>query len=100
MNLGSGIFTAPQAGIYYFTFSCIKVPSTAGMNVFLRLNGANVAAGYSTSYNGYLTATLHSTLKLEVGDQISLVVTEGAVHDIDNHYTHFSGFLLEEDLVV
>ena len=70
------------------------------MNVSLRLNGEHVANAHSTNYNGHLTATSHSTLKLEMGDQISLVITVGAVYDDAGVTTQFSGFLLEEDLVL
>ncbi len=100
MNLASGIFTAPKPGIYYFAFSYVKVPSTAPMNVYLFVNGAGISDAHSTHYNGHLTATLHSTLKLEMGDQISLIITNGAVYDDPAHITHFSGFLLEEELVI
>lgn len=100
MNIGTGIFTAPQTGIYYFAFSGIKIPSTAYMHVHFRLNGVLVATGFSTTYNGHETAALHSTLKLNIGDQISLVITDGAIFDDDAYYTSFSGFLLEEDLLI
>ena len=68
----------------------------AYMHVRFRLIGVLVA----TVYNGHETAALHSTLKLDMGDQISLVIVGGAVFDDASHYTHFSGFLLEEDFVV
>ncbi len=58
------------------------------MHVRFRLNGVLVA----TVYNGHETAALHSTLKLNMVDQISLVITDGAIYD-DAYYTNFSRFL-------
>lgn len=100
MNLASGIFTVPNSGIYYFGFCGNKQASNSTTNVFLRLNGTNMAISHSSNnaQYEYVSITLQSTLKLEVGDQISLVISAGGINDSGNHHTQFSGFLLQEDI--
>ncbi len=98
MDLASGIFTAPKAGIYYFVFSCLKQPSTTYMSVFLRLNGVNIGRGHGSNLNSLLNVIIHSTLELDIGDQIYLSLPEGPLFDDISSYTQFSGFLLEENL--
>jgi len=40
-----------------------------------------------------------ASLRLKTGDQVRLFKREGALNDyIGNHYTHFTGWLVEEDL--
>lgn len=98
MNLATGIFTAPKAGIYHFVFCGNKQASTSYLSVLLRLNGNDVAIAHSNAQYENVAIILHSTLKLEIGDEISLVMTEGSLNDSVNKHTQFSGFLLEEDL--
>ncbi len=72
--------------------------------VSLRRNGANVAMGdthVSSSSAGALTVSVvHATLKLNAGDQIAIVLTNGQVFDSTSYSTQFTGSLLEEELVI
>jgi len=115
MNIGSGVFTAPKAGIYAFTFKGSGRGSLSGINhqgfsqVYLQRNGASVAAGdthVDTNSSGVLggstvlTVLIHATLKLNKADQIAIVLSYGGVYDDSRYITHFTGSLLEEELVV
>ena len=97
MDTTTGIFTAPKPGIYYFAFSGIKEWGAGNTFLYLQLNGNNTAVAAATEIiGGLLAMTLHSTLKLQAGDKISLVLTQGIVHDFFNSYSNFVGWLLEE----
>jgi len=63
---------------------------------YLQLNGNNVGVAHATDVPGGLSMSVHSTLKLQAGDKISLVLSEGVVHDFFNNYSNFVGWLLEE----
>ena len=102
MNAGSGIFTAPKPGIYFFSFSGIgSTKSYTGTELYL--NGNFIGTGWAETESNYdhPTFTLQSTLQLNAGDQISLKLTSGGngyLDDHGSHYTHFTGWLLQEDL--
>ena len=101
MNIGTGIFKAPKAGTYSFDFSFTKTTSTADTFFEFQLNGSKIGinfAGYGT--NLLLSNSIQATLKLKVGDEISLVLKGGGLHDNTNYLTHFTGILLEEDLII
>jgi len=114
MNIGSGVFTAPKAGIYAFSFKGTGHGSLSGNNqgfaqVALQRNGATVAMGdthVDTNSSGVLvpstvvTVSIHATLKLSKGDQITIVLAIGGIYDDGGYKTHFTGSLLEEELTI
>ncbi|EFX78913.1 hypothetical protein DAPPUDRAFT_320065 [Daphnia pulex] len=72
---------------------------TQGTNfarVDLQLNGVRIAQGYS--HTTHDTFAHQSTLELNKGDQITLFLVAGAIHDSRYLYTNFVGWLVEEDV--
>lgn len=105
MNVNQGVFTAPRNGTYHFAFTGMKDWAGVDLNIQLKLNEGTpksmlVGTANVGDRNGYFTLGLKSTLKLVAGDRISLRKNgNGVLRDAeDNHYTHFTGRLLDEDL--
>ena len=67
--------------------------------IYLRKNGVNVAQALGANETDTLSAALTSTLKLTEGDKIDLYKTSGnLMDDKKSSYTHFVGWIVEEDL--
>ncbi len=100
LNLASGIFTAPVKGIYHFQFSAAKDPSDTYLLTFLQVNGANVGSGYAgqSSKGEYHTVSLSTSLRLEEGDRVNMLLWGGVLYDNGDHHTHFTGWLEEQAL--
>jgi hypothetical protein len=112
MNLTSGIFTAPCNGIYFFSFAGhARFPSSSSTVLLLEvdfyLNNKFVEIGYLSKSNTvagqWSPLTLQSTLNLKTGDQVWVQIygmSPGVyLFDNVNPFTHFTGFMLEEEIV-
>ncbi len=125
MDLTSGIFTAPRPGIYFFSFTGhadFYSSSKVYLGIGLFLNGGLIGTGYveeaNTNANQKSPLTLQSTLNLKKGDQVWVEInyqstgdwvdgwmeissqSDGtALYDDSDHFTHFTGFMLEEEIV-
>jgi len=101
MDLSSGVFTAPVHGIYHFSFAGVKDFSSYNLGVHLLVNGGNVAVanGNPQRTGGLESISLTASLRLKTGDKVHLWLTVGMLYDDVSHFTHFTGWLVEEELM-
>ncbi|KAL2103093.1 hypothetical protein ACEWY4_002261 [Coilia grayii] len=95
-NSGSGFFTAPVRGVYYFRFTVRDDLSSRAMTIRMCKNGQQLMYLWESDTDGsptYLSSGL--TLQLEVGDVVNMVLPAGyRLFDDVSNYCTFSGFLL------
>lgn len=102
-------FTAPVTGKYFFTFTgVVAFPATVSDNSYLQLalykNGGEIGRAFSDEMSDirkHGTISLQSTLNLTKGDQIWPMISfiAPSVYLVGHGYTHYSGFLLDEDIM-
>lgn len=103
MNLKTGFFTVPVPGIYYFQFSAVNHRDRTNLWIDLRVNGATVGHAQTNDEISGIphinTVSLSSSLRLAVNDRVNLYTHhEGVIFDGSSHTTHFTGWLVQEDL--
>ena len=109
MNLTSGKFTAPRDGIYFFSFigsvGFSSLSKAADLTVTMYLNGKLIGSGETVEVPTgaqYESLSVQSTLNLQAGDQIWLQIStatpETFLDENPDHYNHFSGWLLDENI--
>jgi len=101
MNLASGIFTVPVNGVYHFEFSGHKDASTTThWGIHLQLNGENVGLAGTSNTANFDSGALTVSLRLKANDLVNLYKyqTSALFEDSNGHHTHFTGWLVEEDL--
>ncbi len=102
MNIASGIFTAPVVGLYHFEFSGNKEKFAAGLWIDLQVNGNDVgrAATFPSGKGSYDSLSLSASLRLKVNDRVNLIIrSDGMLYDDTRNHFHFTGCLVEEDLI-
>ena len=94
MNITTGIFTAPQSGDYYFSFSARTGRAASNTIVHLKLNDEIISSAFGSSEGQFIS--LHSIVTLKMGNQISIFLEKGSIYE-NNYYsqlTEFYGFLI------
>jgi hypothetical protein len=106
MDLTSGKFTAPRPGIYFFSFAGTAHLKSYWFYSHLYLNGNKIGESVvlenKVPVDRYSPMSFQWTLNLKKGDQLWVEIdyygSDSFLYDNNNHFTHFTGFMLEEEI--
>jgi hypothetical protein len=108
-EFNNGDIHGTETGIYYFSFTGLarlfSSSSYVDFSSRLYLNGNLIGSSYvlerNTPVDQYNSLTLQSTLNLKKGDQLWVqiyYIGSSYLYDSIYHLTHFTGFMLEEEI--
>jgi hypothetical protein len=106
MDYEMGLFTAPKNGTYVFEFSGVDLPGGTDLVINIYKNDREkmkelVGSGGPVGSANHGTVAIPFVLRLVAGDTIRVFIAtpSGFLYsDPLRPMTHFSGFLLEEDI--
>ena len=93
----SGLFVAPKTGKYFFILS-----GMSDVNVAVRVemqiktdtvDWTRITQGNGVGTGGYQGYSIQATVELVKGNQIRILLVDGAAHDNISRYTNFVGQL-------
>lgn len=94
MDIDTGIFRAPIAGVYYFSFHGTKFEEKT-VNVCIHHN-SNIMARAHDCGDNEATVTVSSLLSLSEGDTVEVLISGhlNSSYPDYNTFSHFQGFLI------
>ena len=99
----SGLFVAPKTGKFFFILSGISdVNAAVRVEIQIKtdtVDWTRVTQGNGISPGGYQGYAIEATMELAKGNQIRILLVEGASHDNIFRYTNLVGQLIEEEIV-
>ena len=100
-NMSSRSFIVPVPGIYHFYMSAVKYRLSGNhLQIRLQVNGKGTGISAENGQGGSAgdVVSLSASLRLAAGDRVNLYLVNGGLYDDHAQYTHFTGWLVEEEL--
>lgn len=93
-NAGSGVFTCPWSGTYFFTLTGRSNTTPTSFYIQVHINGEVRLNLFDYNTRTATTFSMNVAEKLETGDQLQLKVGGGNLYANSDQRIHFNAFLL------